>query len=219
MLASMKGFVNDDVTLALRRAVEALEGVSGVEVVIAIRRQSSGWLHANLVVGGAAAVATLAYLLFSSGVYSNWSLLIDPVVAGVLLGGFVELVPGLKRWLTSRAWRRRVVTAAAKTTFYDRGVHLTQSRAGVLVYVSVLERTAAVVADRAVLAAVAAAELERLRVDLERATHHHGEAIAAALTARSALFSASLPRHAQDENELPDVPSSLVSRWMFGERP
>ncbi|MBK9069571.1 MAG: hypothetical protein IPL79_00965 [Myxococcales bacterium] len=214
----MKGFVNDDVTLALRRAVEAIEGVSGVEIVIAIRRQSSDWLHANLIVGGAAAVATLAFLLFSSGVYSNWSLLIDPVVAGLAVGAFVELVPGLKRWLSSRSWRRRVVMAAAKATFYDRGVHLTQSRAGLLVYVSVLERTAVVVGDRAVVAAVAPAELESLRVDLERATHHHGEAIAAALTARSALFSASLPRHAHDENELPDVPSSLVSRWMFGER-
>jgi hypothetical protein len=63
-------FADDAARVALRRAIEAVERASAVEVVVAIRRQSSSWLHVNALVGAATTFAALAFMLLGSHPFS-----------------------------------------------------------------------------------------------------------------------------------------------------
>ncbi len=205
-------FADDAARTALRAAVQTVEGGSAVELVIAMRRQSAGWLHVNLIVGAAATFAALAYMLFGSAAFSLPSILFDPFLVGVLAGALVELLPAVKRLLTPRRWRRTVVERAAAVAFLDRHVHVTTGRTGVLVFVSWLEREAAVVADIGVIAAVTPAELARLRQRACLAMRHDGNALAEAIRAFAPAAAAALPRGTDDVNELPDELDAQLGR-------
>ena len=132
---------------AFKRAIEAVENASAVEVVVAVRQRSGTYRHANVIVGAMVAFAGLATVLYSSHEFQLSSILIDPFVVGILAGALVELLPGIKRLLTPRAWRRREVERSARATFLERGVHTTTGRSGVLVYISWLEQEIALIAD------------------------------------------------------------------------
>src|SRR5204863_9882519 len=126
------------------------EGVSAAEVVVAVRRRSASYLHANVIAGVAVAVAGLAVTLFSAHEFALTSILVDPFVVGGIAGALVELLPGAKRALSPQKLRHREVLRAARATFIERGVHRTRDRSGVLVYISWLEREVVLVPDSGV---------------------------------------------------------------------
>lgn len=190
---------------AFEQAIASIEQVSAAEVVIAVRRRSAAYRHANVVVGALAAIAGLAVMLFGEHVFSLTSILIDPFVLGALAGVLVELLPGVKRLLTPAAVRHRAVARAARATFVERGVHNTRDRSGLLVYISWLEREVVVVPD----AGIAAAMTEDARRHAERllsaAIARGGATVAHELERLAPALGAALPRRADDVNELPDT--------------
>src|SRR4051794_1021504 len=76
------------------QAITAIEQASAVEVVVAVRRGSAGYRHANAAVGCAAAFAGLAVMLFGDHAFALTSILVDPFVVGGLAAGAIELLPG-----------------------------------------------------------------------------------------------------------------------------
>lgn len=178
--------------------------MSSVEVVVAVRRRSAGYLHANLIVGAAVAFASLAVMLFAESSFGLLSILVDPFVVGGIAGALVELMPGVKRALTPPTVRRRHVDHAARATFVDRGVHNTTDRSGLLVYVSWLEQQIAVVADSGLARAVPPEVLAALQDELTGTIDQGGVAVARRLAARGPAFAEVMPRRADDRNELPD---------------
>ncbi len=52
-------FLDDAARTAFERAIATIERASAVEAVVAVRRRSAAYLHANVIVGGAAAVVGL----------------------------------------------------------------------------------------------------------------------------------------------------------------
>jgi len=79
-----------------------------------------------------------------------------PAVLGLFAGGavlgfaLVHVAPTFGVWFTTKAQRRDAVERRARTAFYDLGIHDTRAKTGILVFVSVLEKQATVVADAAV---------------------------------------------------------------------
>jgi putative membrane protein len=190
---------------ALLDAVRVVEAASSAEVVIAVRRRSAAWLHAPVITGAVAAFAALAFMLFAPTTFSLPSILIDPFVIGALVGAATSQVHPLIRALTPRTRRRRAVHAAALVAFHDRGVHLTRARTGVLVYVSLLEQMAEVIADAGITAAVDSDALARATAAIDAAVAGGGDATARAIAALAPLLGAALPRAADDVNELADA--------------
>jgi putative membrane protein len=197
---------------SLHRAVQDLEAGSAAEVVIALRRRSASYLHANVAVGALAALASLAAMLFADHAFALSSILFDPFLAGLIAGAAVELTPGCKRALTPAATRRHAVLRAARATFVERGVHHTRDRGGVLVYLAWLERDAVIVADTGVTQRMPADALARAERALAAAMSSGGAAVAHALALLAPGLAAALPRRADDVNELPDVIDSDLER-------
>jgi putative membrane protein len=205
--------LDDDARTAFQQAVETIEGASGVEVVVAVRRRSAGYLHANLITGAIVAFAGLAAMLFAENAFSLTSILIDPFLAGGTAGALVQLLPQVKRWLTPVAVRHRQVAHAARAAFVDRGVHNTTDRSGLLVYISWLEQDVALVADSGLARALGPEPLQELEDTLTRAMREGGAAFANALAAYAPRFAAAVPHRDGDLNELPDaIDSDLRGR-------
>ena len=171
-------FLDDEARAAFAQAVESIEGASAVEVVIAVRRRSAGYLHANLIVGAAIAFAALAVMLFSSASFGLTAILVDPFLVGAGAGGLVELLPQVKRWLTPRAVRSRHVHHAARAAFVDRGVHNTMDRSGLLVYISWLEQQVALVADSGLDQALPPETIQQAEAALTAGMRRGGAAVA-----------------------------------------
>lgn len=206
-------FLDDEARAAFQKAVESIESASAVEVVIAVRRRSARYLHANLIVGALVAFAGLAAMLYSEWEFGLLSILIDPFAVGLGAGALVELAPGIKRVLSPRAVRRREVERAARATFVERGVHNTLERSGLLLYISWLEQELVLVPDSGLARAFAPEAVARAEDALVAAMARGGAAVAAELVRVCAPFGEAMPRRADDVNELPDaIDSDLPQR-------
>jgi putative membrane protein len=198
-------FLDADARAGFKRAIEAVENASAVEVVVAVRQRSAPYRHANVAVGAVVAFAGLAAMLYSSHDFQLSSILIDPFVVGIASGALVELVPFLKRHLTPPAVRRREVARAARATFVERGVHHTTGRSGLLVYISWLEREIALVADAGLARDLPDGALARAQAELTRGIAGGGAEVARRLEALAPEMAAAMPHRDDDVNELPDA--------------
>ena len=198
-------FLDAEARAAFARAVETIENESAVEVVIAIRQRSGAYRHANVIVGVAVAFAGLAAMLFSDRAFGLASILVDPFVVGGLAGWLVELLPQVKRGLTSRARLQREVLRAARATFIERGVHATTGRSGVLVYISWLEQELALVPDLGLSAQLPEGALAEAEAKLRATLPAGGAAVAAELERVAAMMGTAMPHQDDDVNELPDA--------------
>jgi len=196
-------FLDEPARAAFKQAVEAVENASAVEVVVAVRKKSARYLHANAIAGVVAVFVGLAVVLYSSHPFGLASILIDPFVLGLAVGAAVELLPGLKRVLSPN--HPAAVARAARATFVERNIHTTTGRSGLLVYISWLERRVALVADVGLLRALPDDVLARAEADLTAAVSRGGAEVARALEALAPRLARAMPHRDDDVNELPDA--------------
>lgn len=140
-------FLSDAAKQALTDAVRDVESRSSAELVVAVRARSGSYLHADLIAGILVALAGLIGLLFSPWPFALVWFVIDPLLAGILGALLASRLPAVRRTLTLPRVRRQQVETAARSTFVEKGIHGTTGRTGVLLYISLLEREAAVIHD------------------------------------------------------------------------
>ncbi len=199
-------FLTDEAKRAFTAAVRAFEGACGAELVVAVHPRSGSYLDADLKAGIAAGLLVLAVLLFSPWPFALVYCLADPVVAGGLAVLASSRSRALRRLLTPAAERRRRVEAAARAVFVDKGVHRTRARNGILLYLSLLEREAAVVMDTGVEALAASEPWQRAlgEIGAALAAGERGVAVAARVRSLAAAAAPAMPRGAEPVDELPD---------------
>jgi putative membrane protein len=202
-----KPFLTPESKTALSEAVRAVESRCSAELVIAVRARTGSYLHAGLISGVLVGLAALAVQLFSSAwTFPPAWLLIDPLLIGGLAGLAASRSARVGRAFTPWRERRQRVETAARSAFVERRVHGTTGRTGILLYVSVLEREAAFVADVGVEPLAATDGWKRAVEEIERAVRNKedGVAVAARLRGLAALLEPVLVRGENDVNELPD---------------
>ena len=199
-------FLTDSSKAALAAAVRTVESCCSAEVVVAVRSRTGSYLHADLIAGLLAGLAALAVLIGSPWTFEPVWFLADPVVVGALAGLVISRGTLLRRALTPARERRSRVETAARSTFVERRVHSTSGRTGILLYVSVLEREAAVVVDLGVEALAATDGWRKAVGEIETAVRGgaDGNEVAERLRGLGALLSPVLARGEDDVNELPD---------------
>jgi putative membrane protein len=197
-------FLTDADKAALAAAATGIEARSSAEIVIVIRAQSDPYLHADLLAGIGAGVLLLWFQLFSPWEFSLVWILAGPILFGGATALLVSRAPGTRRLLTGARWRERIVRNAARAEFLEQGIDTTRGRTGILVYVSILERMAEVVADRGVLRAVPEGEWNAMSTALKQAVARgeRADALAAHVSGLTDLLARALPRAADDEDEL-----------------
>ena len=129
-------------------------------------------------------------------------------VAGFVVGAVVASRLGwLRRLFTPRRQMCDEVIERARAVFFDQRVHHTVGATGVLLYVSLYERKAVVLADEAIVDKLGPNALQdvcdALTAHLRRS--HPADALCQAIAATGDKLAAVLPRAADDVNELPDA--------------
>ncbi len=192
----------------LHGAIQAIEQVSSVEVVIAVRPRLRRWLVPHLIVAALVMILVLVFVLFSEAYeFALWSIALIPVLAALAGGMIVEAIAPLERALTPAGVRDEIVRDAARATFYELGVHNTKGRTGVLVFIAVREQRVLLVGDLAIAARLGAKGLARHADLLSAQIRAGGEALGRTLGQLAGEYGAALPRAADDVNELADLVS------------
>lgn len=196
------GFLTEAGQREIEGAVEAIESVSAAEIVVAIRPRARYSLIQHATVGIVAAIAVLAFTLYSPVEFALWHILVLPIFAGIVGALLVEAVPPLYRFIAPPWLREEHVREAAYAAFVEQRVHATRGRTGLLIYIALRERMIEIVGDLAVLDRVGIEVLAAWAGTLEARLPDGAVAFAKALRDLAPELAKTLPRHLHDVDEL-----------------
>ncbi|HWB09098.1 MAG TPA: hypothetical protein VG826_07740 [Pirellulales bacterium] len=204
----------------INEAVAAAESKTSAEIVPVVAAGSGRYDRPEDIVGlwvAALALAITWCLLPERAAPGDWGamppwaqllVLIASVVVGFILGAAIGArVDPLRHLFTPSRQMRDEVLNRSRQVFFDSRVHHTAGRTGLLIYVSLFERMAAVLADDAIVEKLGQAALDELRDQLTASlrTQSLTEAICGTIAAAAPRLAAVLPHAEGDVNELPDA--------------
>lgn len=192
---------------SLTECVRKIETTSDAELVLVVRARSGSYRHADYLCGALLAFIALLFLLFSPFDFHQYWVAID-VALLFLLGAFVSSRSNsVRRFLTSKKFRREAVRTAAAAMFYEAGIANTAAEMGLIIYLSILERRLELIADRGILKTVNALEWNQIVFELhETGGKPEPETLQAGLEKLGSLLGRHCPATGENPNELPDAP-------------
>jgi putative membrane protein len=214
----------------VKAAVEAAEAATSGEIVCVIANSSSdygevplGWaVGAALIVPGVALALGLhpgSLLHLFGGWTAAHASTVDMAVAEALTAYviaqaalflavlLIASIPAIHHLITPSALEHARVRRRAHHLFAAQGMHLTERRTGVLIYASLAERRAEVIADDAIAAKVGAHTWTEVAGALTAGMKagDPGAGFAAAIARAAGPLAEHFPRGPDDRNELPDT--------------
>ena len=215
----------------IRAAIEAVEAKTSGEVLGVVARQSAHYWETPLVwAGGVALIVPAIAVMFglrpatlTNLISPDWTAAhaagIDLAVTQALMAfttaqavlfvlvALIVSIRPIRQLLTPSGLKREHVHKRAEEQFAAQGLHLTTNRMGVLIYASLGERRAVVIADRGVAAKVEPEEWEAVVGALIAGmkAKDPGAGFAAAIAKAGEILAAHCPRRPDDKNELPDT--------------
>jgi putative membrane protein len=205
----------------VKQAVQAAESRTSAEIVPVVARSSGRYDRPEDIVGlwfaGLALIAVWMVFPLPGTDAGDWD---SPApmwqLAAMLAGALAGFVAGaccggrvdwLRRLFTSQTQMREEVFGRARELFFDKRVHHTGDGAGVLLYVSLFERMAAVIADQNILDKLGQKQIDDICREFT-ARLRKGTPIDALCDTTNSLggqLAPSLPRAEHDVNELSDA--------------
>jgi putative membrane protein len=201
----MRGF-HDKYFEEVSRVVAGVEETCTAEIVVAVEPQSGSYRDVDLAAGAGLGFLGLAALLYNPWSHPEHWVLIDTALLFALGAWVTSAVPWLRRALTRPARREAQVRAAAGAAFHEERVWTTRARTGILIYVSLMERLAVVIADHGIAAAVPAPDWNRIAARLRSIgeMEEPSRALLEGLQELGTVLAAALPPTEDNPDELPN---------------
>jgi putative membrane protein len=185
-------------------AIRAAESNTGGEIYVVVAHSSDDFRFVP-VVWAALAALLLPWPLYLLTNLSSVAILIMQaaffVIAAVALSH-----PRLRHALVPAAIAGEAATRHAQAQFMAHGVHLTEDRTGVLIYVALSQRRIEIVADAVINAKVDQSAWDALARDVSGAAREGrlADGLVSAVRRAGAILAAHFPRKPGDRNELAD---------------
>ncbi len=202
-------------------AVAAAESKTSAEIVPVVAALSGRYDRSEDLVGILTGLVclSLAWAVFPlvPAEFGSWDAVKSayelPLLLGAFLAGYMVAVtmaarwPRLHRFFTPRAQMREETTARARQVFFDNRVYRTAAGTGVLLYLSLYERTAVVLAGDPVMEKLGQEAIDEVCAELTSALRAGdlAEALCATLEDMGERLGRVLPRAEGDVNELPNT--------------
>jgi putative membrane protein len=188
---------------AIAAAIRAAEQHTSAQIVCVLARASSRYAHVPIMWASLLALLAPWPLIY----FTPWSVqqIFLVQLAVFLVAGLLFSWMPLRFALVPRAVRRARAHRAALEQFVVRGITRTKNRTGVLIFVSLAERYARIIADEGIAAKVHGSEWQSA-IDALTAHMRDGrivEAFTAAIERCGAVLAAHVPPDGA-ANELPD---------------
>ncbi|CAN5188523.1 hypothetical protein BH10PSE9_BH10PSE9_13820 [soil metagenome] len=206
---SARPVLSDAERIHIRNAVAAAEAKTTGEIFVVVARASDGYGFIPLV------WAMLAALLVPLPLI-GLTLLPAAVIFAVQLGVFALLavvlsLPAVRPLCVPAAAKRARAHGLAVQQFLAHGLHTTEARTGALIFVSLVERHAEIVADAGIAAKVDQATwdaaIAALLAEVRQGRLAGG--LVAAIEQVGAELARHFPPHPRDRDELPNDPIFL----------
>ena len=214
-------FFTEEQKRRIERAVADAESKTSVEIVPVVATASGRYDRPEDIVGiwvAAICMAVVWHFLpkdsTDPGAWGfTWTAWRLPILIAVMVLGFIGgavlagWVGWLRRLFTPRREQLEEVSSRAHAVFFDNRVHQTKGGTGLLLYLSLFERTASVVADDKVIKKLGQAAIEKLCHELTkrlRAEKDPAEALASVIAEAGQLLGEALPAQDENPNELSD---------------
>lgn len=191
-------------------AIRAAEARTSGEIVCVLARSSDSYFYpaAFMLTIGMLAASFGAALLFHAWWLSlpAWQFVAAQALAMALAIGVIGLWPALRIHLVPRGLRYRRAHRNAVDQFLATNIHMTADRTGVLVFLSLAERYAEVVADAGINARVPQERWNEMVAALvsHAAAGRLAEGFEQAVATAGELLAADFPPRPDDINELDD---------------
>jgi len=201
----MQAWFSPSTRAAVKAAVQDVESRTNAEIVVAVRKTSGTYFHADLLGGLVFAFASLAFFLYYPEPFAYTLFPLEQLVV-LASGAFLtNAIHPLRRVLSGRRLLRASVDRSARATFMELRLGRTRGRNAVLVYVSIYERRAFVVCD----VGLDEGQLGPTWIDLRDAMNHAVRdndvpSFLLAVRAMGPILATEAPHTAADTNELPD---------------
>jgi len=202
-MVTMSVFTRDDerrISAAIANAERATSG----EIIAVVARRSDSYLHVPFLVAAMVALLVPWPLIYFTWLPMQW------VYAAQLLAFAVLLVltwpPGVRMWFVPASVKRAHAHRRAVEQFLAQNLHTTDGRTGVLIFVSLAEHYAEVLADRGIHAKVRDGTwqdiVDRLTADLSQ--DRPADGFVTAIETCGTLLAEHFPPGSSDPNELPN---------------
>jgi putative membrane protein len=211
--------ISNEDRAAVAAAVAKAESRTAAEIVPVVATASGRYDRAEDIAGlwlGVLAMLTVWALWPWNEPIGSWggapawseaSALASAVVIGFVVGALVcSRSARLTRLFTPRVQLRQEVLAGARHAFFDNRVHHAPSRSGLMIYVSLLEHEAVVLADKEILARLGQEKLNDLCAQLKAGLTAGGvaDALCRAIQAAGEMLVKVLPAAEGNPDELPN---------------
>ena len=185
-------------------AIQAAERRTTGEIVCVLARHSAESTALPILLAALAALA-LPWLLVAVTTLPVLIILSLQLALFVALAAMLSL-PRVRVGLLPKATRQAIAHRAAMEQFMLRGIGRTEGRTGVLVFVSLAERYARIVADEAIAARVAQAEWQSAIDALVEHMRRGGiaDGFVVAIERCGGVLATHFPAKADERSELPD---------------
>lgn len=185
---------------AITRAEKATSG----EIVAVVAAESSSYLYAPFLWASVIALLVPWPLILWTWWPAAWVYFVQVLAFGVVLA--VTLPRPIRYWLVPRQIKRQRAHRRALEQFVSQNLHTTEGRTGVLIFISVAERHAEIVADAGIEARVPKGTWQEIVERLTQAfrARRHTEGFIAAIDEVGGHLATHFPPGSIDSNVLPD---------------
>lgn len=202
----MQKIFNDIFQAKLYEAVEAIEKESDVEIVTIVYSHSHSYRAVSLTVAAIATYLIYSGLMFTPTLISDFTLYAVPILVFLAVFFLIDKIPAIKRVLIPQKTKEKSVEIYARALFQKAGIHHTERHTGLLIFISLLEKSVKIIPDRGVQSALKAADWEKIQghFDAIFEANEIENGIIQALAKSKEIFALNLPVLPDDINELPD---------------
>lgn len=201
-MVEASAWLSADDRARIREAIARAESATSGEVFVVVAGESDDYRFVPLVWAALAALALPFPLL--------WLTPLSPaVVFGLQLAVFILLavafsLPEVKPAIVPLSLKQLRVRALAEQQFLAHGLHTTEARTGILVFVSLAERRAEIVADAGIAAKVDQAAWDAAMADLVAGASagRLGDGLVTAVQFAGDVLARHFPPYPHDRDEL-----------------
>jgi putative membrane protein len=197
-------FLTDDDRHRIARAIAEAERRTTGELVAVVAQSAGDCRRVPLLWPALGALLLPAILLTVEPSMGAWTLYLVQAAAFLVLALLAQLPIGMA--LVPDGIKRRRASRLAREQFFERGLHLTRARTGVLIFVSVAEHYVEILADEGIDALVPPGTWDKAVADfVERVRAGRiAEGFVAAIEVVGARLAEHFPRAPDDPDELPN---------------
>jgi putative membrane protein len=198
-------FLTDQDRQTIARAIAEAERRTSGELVTVVAEAASNYRHIAILWPALLALLLPAIVLTVRPETGAWTLYLVQASVFVVLALIVQLPP-VRLMLVPGSVKRRRASRLARQQFFEQGLHLTEARTGVLIFVSVAEHHVEIIADEGINGVVPPGTWDHAVADfVERVRAGKiAEGFLAAIAQVGEQLAEHFPRPAGDVDELPN---------------